>query len=612
MDIGFIFIHIPLFSFLLMLYIVVKMKNKKQIHFAFLVLILTLFIWTLGAVLLEYWFRLNNSTNVLMVDLAYIGLILTPVAILFLGLIYAKTRVKLSYKHALILIVPIISIILLLTNNYHHLFYRYISYEDLTKAVAFGPYFIIHSVYSYACILIGMFYLVFFSIKNAGFFSKQSIFIFLGLLISFGYNFILTAQIIKVFFYTNIFSFFFTLLFFFFAIIKFNFLNIVPIALQKVVDHISDAFVVLDENLNMIDFNKTFVNIFNISDEIRNRYFLEFLKSMPDTNLNFDELLDMINQAKVDEKTVEFEKNIVALNFDRFFKIEITSIYSNYSFLGSLILFKDITEHKRNMEALREQQAILLEQERLASLGQLIGGIAHNLKTPIMSLAGGIEALKDLTFEYRDSIDDKSVTIPDHKEIAKEMLSWLDKMKPYCAYMSDVISAVKGQAVQMNASSTVKFTVDELVKRVDLLMKHELKKYHCVLKVDSQIDASTEIKGEVNNLVQVFDNIIINAMQSYEGRIGTIDLIIVRSGDNIEFTFRDYAKGIPKQVADRLFKEMVTTKGKNGTGLGLYMSYSTIKGRFGGSMSFSSKEGKGTTFFISIPCIAYRNQEVNK
>ncbi len=279
--------------------------------------------------------------------------------------------------------------------------------------------------------------------------------------------------------------------------------------------------------------------------------------------------------------------------------------------IGDLIVvFNKILDlEKDNIKSIKENQAILIEQERLASLGQLIGGIAHNLKTPIMSISGGIEALKDLTYEYRDSIGDRSVTDQDHKEIAKEMLTWLEKMRPYCAYMSDVISAVKGQAVQMISTTIGKFTVDEVIKRVELLLKHELKRYHCVLNISSHIDASTELKGEVNNLVQVFDNIIINAMQAYDGENGTIDLGIVRSGDNVEFTFKDYGKGIPKNVADRLFKEMITTKGKNGTGLGLYMSYSTIKGRFGGNMSFVSKEGCGTTFFISIPCITYGGQE---
>jgi signal transduction histidine kinase len=279
--------------------------------------------------------------------------------------------------------------------------------------------------------------------------------------------------------------------------------------------------------------------------------------------------------------------------------------------IGDLVVaFNKILDlAKDNIRSIKENQAILIEQERLASLGQLIGGIAHNLKTPIMSISGGIEALKDLAYEYRDSIGDRSVTDEDHKEIANEMLTWLDKMKPYCAYMSDVISAVKGQAVRMISTNTVKFTVDEVIKRVELLLKHELKRYHCILNINSHVDAGTEIKGEVNNLVQVFDNIIINAMQAYDGENGAIDLDIVRSGDNVEFTFRDYAKGIPKNVADRLFKEMITTKGKNGTGLGLYMSYATIRGRFGGNMSFVTKEGCGTTFFISIPCITYGNQE---
>jgi len=279
--------------------------------------------------------------------------------------------------------------------------------------------------------------------------------------------------------------------------------------------------------------------------------------------------------------------------------------------IGDLVVaFNKILElAKANIESIEQKQAILIERERLASLGQLIGGIAHNLRTPIMSISGAIEALKDLVYEYRDSIGDRSVNEQDHMEIAGEMLTWLDKMRPYCAYMSDVISAVKGQAVQMTASGTVRFTVDEAVKRVELLLKHELKRYHCVLNIQRNIDMRTEIKGEVSNLVQVLDNIIINAMQAYDGQAGTIDMEIVRSGDNVEFIIRDYGKGIPQNVANRLFKEMITTKGKKGTGLGLYMSYSTIRGRFGGNITFKSKEGCGTTFFISIPCITNGGQE---
>jgi signal transduction histidine kinase len=167
--------------------------------------------------------------------------------------------------------------------------------------------------------------------------------------------------------------------------------------------------------------------------------------------------------------------------------------------------------------------------------------------------------------------------------------------------MSDIISAVKGQAVQMNDSTTSSFTIEDLVKRIDLLMKHELKKYHCSLVTDFQADLKTEIKGELNNLVQIFDNIIMNAIQAYEGETGDIFFQIIGTADTIQFSLRDHGRGIPEQIQRRLFREMVTTKGKNGTGLGLYMSYSTIKGRFGGDLWFTSAEGEGTTIYIAIP-----------
>ena len=59
--------------------------------------------------------------------------------------------------------------------------------------------------------------------------------------------------------------------------------------------------------------------------------------------------------------------------------------------------------------------------------------------------------------------------------------------------------------------------------------------------------------------------------------------------------------GLPKAVQGKLFKEMITTKGKNGTGLGLFMSYSNIRAHFNGNITFETAEGKGTTFYISLP-----------
>ena len=101
---------------------------------------------------------------------------------------------------------------------------------------------------------------------------------------------------------------------------------------------------------------------------------------------------------------------------------------------------------------------------------------------------------------------------------------------------------------------------------------------------------------------EIVNNMISNAIQAYNGeRNKNIELEVNKKGNDVIFTVRDYAGGLPKEIQNKLFKEMVTTKGKNGTGLGLYMSYSNIKARFGGDITFNVDEGKGTTFNIILP-----------
>lgn len=254
------------------------------------------------------------------------------------------------------------------------------------------------------------------------------------------------------------------------------------------------------------------------------------------------------------------------------------------------------------IEQIHSSQDILVERERLASLGQMIGGIAHNLKTPIMSISGAAEGLTDLIKEYDSSIGDKDVTDADHHDIAKDMQTWVDKVKDYTAYMSDVITAVKGQAVTLSEEQSVNFTIEELVKRINILMKHELKNSLVTLNSNIGTYEKTELKGNINSLVQVVNNMISNAIQSYGAKPDQeIDMEIYKEKNNIVIKIQDYGSGLPKKVQDKLFKEMITTKGKNGTGLGLFMSYSNIRAHFNGNITFETEEGKGTTFYITLP-----------
>lgn len=300
-------------------------------------------------------------------------------------------------------------------------------------------------------------------------------------------------------------------------------------------------------------------------------------------------------------KTSNSLKNIV--DTETIDKDKILPLASNDEFSDLAYYYNKIQElTAKNIEQIHDGQETLMEKERLASLGQLIGGIAHNLKTPIMSISGAAEGLTDLIKEYDTSIDDPEVNSQDHHDIAKDMEAWVAKIKTHTEYMSDVITAVKGQAVTLSNEEEISFTLGELLKRVNILMKHELKNAIVYLNVAMKTDENTLIHGDVNSLVQVINNMISNSIQAYGGKPEqNIDLIVEKSNNNLILSIKDYGSGMPKNVKDKLFKEMITTKGKNGTGLGLYMSYSTIRAHFNGNMTVESEEGKGTTFSIILP-----------
>ena len=291
------------------------------------------------------------------------------------------------------------------------------------------------------------------------------------------------------------------------------------------------------------------------------------------------------------------------LNLNNISKAKKLPITSNDEFGDLTVSYNKIQELTiSHIKQIEYNQDKLMEQERLASLGQLIGGIAHNLKTPIMSISGAAKGVEDLIIEYDESIEDSEVTTEDHHEIAKEMNEWIQKIKNYTEYMSDIITTVKGQVVTLSNTSNESFTIEELLKSVDILMKHELKNSLITLNVNNKVSNNLSLHGNINSLVQVVNNMISNSIQSYNGKTNEkIDLLLKKVNNNLIISITDYGCGMPLEVQEKLFNEMITTKGKNGTGLGLFMSYSTIKANFNGDIKFKSIEGYGTTFEITIP-----------
>jgi two-component system sensor histidine kinase HupT/HoxJ len=572
-------------------------KDRKQLHNVFCLNLFCSLIISVGVLcqaVCNYFFSIPS---IWFENIIYIGTCFLPLTVFFTSLIFTNTKITFKKSYLLLLVIPILSLIVLWTNDLHHLFY--IQYSSSFTDTIYGPYFYVHSVYTYLLLIIGIGRLLIFSIRNAGFFSKQSLLISIGLACPVIVNVLGSfLKLIPMTVFVTPISFSVSIICFALAIFKFDFLGIAPIALRKIADRMSDSYLVLNDDGTITDFNQTFLVTFKIKDiALRGQNFDTFCKN---NKINYGKIKNAIAKTKDSKKTISFEYHVNRIH--KIFSVEVNTIYSDGVSLGTLILFKDITQHIEDMETIKNNQDILMERERLASLGQLIGGIAHNLKTPIMSISGAAEGLTDLVKEYDSSIDDPEVNSQDHHDIAKDMNEWIVKIKEYTEYMSDIITAVKGQAVTLSETDNISFDIDELVKRVDILMKHELKNALIYMNVQMNAPKSTKIHGDINSLVQVINNMISNAIQAYNGKTEqNIDLILNKVDSNLVISIKDYGCGLPQKVKEKLFKEMITTKGKNGTGLGLYMSYSTIKAHFNGNITFESEEGKGTTFNIILP-----------
>ena len=272
-------------------------KNKSQLSKMFICALTLLIFWSIGLIMQITLSGPLNIEPIYFDYLIYIPICFVPIAVFFIGLIFANTKIKFKKKYLLLFIIPIISLLVLWTNDYHHLFYE--NYSVDFQVNEYGPYTIVHNIYSYILLFIGILYLLRFSIKNAGFFSKQSILIVIGISIPVVVNVLGTFKIIPMTIYVTPITFSLTILLCAISIFKFQFLGVAPIALQKIVDRISDSYIVLSEDNKIIDFNKTFLNTFKLkAEDVRSKNIIDFLKENKKYKADISKIEKSINKAK--------------------------------------------------------------------------------------------------------------------------------------------------------------------------------------------------------------------------------------------------------------------------------------------------------------------------
>ena len=256
---------------------VLKSKKLTQTHNIFIFMCIFMLFWLLELIMQAVYSKSAGIEPIYFDYFVYINACYLPVLFLLLSIAFSNTKVKFTRRILSLFILPTISLLVLWTNKWHHLFY--ITYSTNFQDTVYGPYFYIHTVYSYLLIIIGVVGLIKYSTKNSGFFSRQSILISLGAIIPVVINILGTYGIIKMSIYITPISFAIAIIFFAIAILKFDFLKAAPIALQRIVDRISDSYIVVDENNVVTDFNATFLELFGVkAQDLRNKSLEELFK----------------------------------------------------------------------------------------------------------------------------------------------------------------------------------------------------------------------------------------------------------------------------------------------------------------------------------------------
>jgi signal transduction histidine kinase len=270
--------------------------------------------------------------------------------------------------------------------------------------------------------------------------------------------------------------------------------------------------------------------------------------------------------------------------------------------------YESLQNALNELELTQEQ---LVQSEKMASLGELTAGIAHEIQNPLNFVNNFSEVNKELLVEMKEEIDKGN--IDEVKVIANDVIDNEEKINHH-GKRADAI--VKGMLQHSRASTGQKEPTDinALADEYLRLSYHGIrakdKNFNTILKTDFD-----ESIGKINIVPQDIGRVLLNlfnnafyavnekANQKPNGYESTILVNTKKVNNTIELTVKDNGNGIPQKILDKVFQPFFTTKPTGvGTGLGLSLSYDIIKAH-GGKIKVETKEGEGTEFIILLPFV---------
>ena len=252
-------------------------------------------------------------------------------------------------------------------------------------------------------------------------------------------------------------------------------------------------------------------------------------------------------------------------------------------------------------EQVTERTAALLATEKMAVVGRLTAGIAHELASPLGAILATTEHIEELAEEYRASIGDAAVNEDDHRAIAAEMIEVAAVTMRAAERSANFVRSIKSQTRVGQPGKLETFDVVAVVEESVALLAHAARAGKCDVKISAE-ERPITLVGAPNRLSQVIVNLVQNAIDAAGERGGgTIDVTLSASDAGVRIAVCDDAGGIPDDVLPKIFEPLFTTKPfGRGTGLGLSIVKEAVERDLDGAIRVETTPGVGSTFVVEL------------
>jgi len=544
-------------------------------------MVLAIAVWALS-----YGFELattNLSEMLFWIKLEYLGVSFLPACWFFFIVKFAgKDEWITSRNLSLVLIIPLITLLLVWTNDFHHLHYRSVSVDSSGPIpllnIERGPWYFFHTFYFYVMLIWGIMLLLNKFRKASKVFRKQNFIILISAFIPWIANIVYFLGF-RPLGHIDVtpFAFIGSVLLLSIGLVRFRLLDIIPIAREKVLESMKEGLIVADKKDRIIDLNREIRAILSIGEpNLIGKKLNYILPSQP-------ELYELIKARTGGQMQIEFAKNDLPV----YLEVTLSPLYEEKSvYSGIIILFRDITYRVNTENQVRMQAKQLLALNKLKD--RLFSIISHDLRSPLINL-----------FEMIKMMDDELIT-PQEFSV---LLPQLSKNVGYTSGLLENLLYWSKSQLQGEVIKPVDFNVRSMSENILHLFERSIAEKQ--INLQNNIDKDTKINADQDMIQLVIRNLISNAVK-FSNRGGKIMLNSFTDSRFTRLSVEDDGVGISGEDLNKLFEiETFTTRGtdnEQGTGLGLLLCKDFIE-KNNGRIWVESTLSKGSKFFIELPAI---------